>query len=211
MIKGLRKVSLFEVSESPSRGYWKQFLLLYPGVKCPPLNPHVCFLFYVLIKGLRRAWSFEVSESPSIGYWKQYLLFHPYEHSQNLHAAEGDTLPQGKLSPPPPASQTSCMLSFSCNGKGIENSLVIWSSESPSRGYWKQFLLSRLYEHSQNLPAVEWDTLPRHKVFPSPPSTPCMCSPQPRLQYHTQQPRAKGDKLAQTTVSHPTTELRGTL
>ena len=42
-------------------------------------------------------------------------------------------------------------------------------SESPSRGYWKQFLLSRPYEHSQYLPAVEGNTLPRSKV--SPPST----------------------------------------
>ena len=52
---------------------------LYPGVKCPPplrpLNPHVCFQFYVMIK----AWSFEVSECPSRGDWKQFLLSHPYE------------------------------------------------------------------------------------------------------------------------------------
>ena len=135
---------------------------LYPGANCsPPFIPHVCFLFYVhvLIKGLRRAWLFEVSESPSRGYWKQFLLSHPYEHSQNLHAAE--TLPRGKLFPPPatspPAtSQMSCMLSFWCYDKGIEKSLIIWSSKIPSRGCWKQFLLSRLYEHSQNLPAVEW-------------------------------------------------------
>ena len=59
------------------------------------------FFFYVLIKGLRRAWLFEVSESPSRGYWKQFLLSHPFEHSQNLHAAEGDILPRGKLPPPP--------------------------------------------------------------------------------------------------------------
>ena len=142
MIKGLRRAWSFEVSESPSRGRWKQFLLsrpyehriymqqrgtLYTGMKCPPhLNPHVCFHFYVMIKGLRRSWLFEVSESPSGGYWKQYLLSHPYEHSQNLHAAERDTLLQGKVPPPPPPTpQPSCMLSFLCCNKGIENSLVI--------------------------------------------------------------------------------------
>ena len=62
----------------------------------------------------------------------------------------GDTLPHGKVSPPPPPQKKkkpSCMLSFLCYDKGIEKSLVIWSSESPSRGYWKQFLLSRLCEH----------------------------------------------------------------
>ena len=41
----------------------------------PPLNPHVCYYFYVMIKGLRRAWSFEVSESPSGGDWKWEKLF----------------------------------------------------------------------------------------------------------------------------------------
>ena len=79
-----------------------------------------------MIKGLRKTWLFEVSESSSKGYWKQFLLFHPYkhdhylpvvekpgylnllkalqedtgnyEHSQILPAAEGDTLPRGKVS-----------------------------------------------------------------------------------------------------------------
>ena len=43
-------------------------------------------------------------------------------NSQNLPAAEGDTLPQ-VMCPPPP--QPSCMLSFLCSDRGIENSLVI--------------------------------------------------------------------------------------
>ena len=37
-------------------------------------------------------------------------------------------------------------------------------SESPSRGYWKQVLISRPYEHSQYLPVVEGDSLPQAKV-----------------------------------------------
>ena len=40
-------------------------------------------------------------------------------------------------------------------------------SESPSRRYWKQFLLSRLYEHSQYLSVVEGDILPQGKVSPT--------------------------------------------
>ena len=140
MINRLRRTWLFEVSESPSRGYWKQFLLsslylnsqilpaiegaLYPGVKSPPplLNSHVCFQFYVMIKGLRKAWLFEVSESPSRGYRKQFLISRSYEHSQKLPAAEGDTLPRGKVPPPP---QPSCMLSYLCYDKGLEKSLII--------------------------------------------------------------------------------------
>ena len=46
-----------------------------------------------------------------------------------------------------------------------------WSfevSECISRGYWKQFLISHPYEHSQNLPVVEGDTLPRGKSVPPP-------------------------------------------
>ena len=73
--------------------------LLRGKVSSPHLNPHVCLHFYVTIKGLRRVWLFEVSESPSRGYWKQFLLSRPYEHSQNLHAADGDTLPRGKVCP----------------------------------------------------------------------------------------------------------------
>ena len=50
-----------------------------------------------------------------------------------------------------------------------------WSfevSECPSRGYWKQFLVSCLYEHSQNLPVVEKDTVPGGKGSrPHPPPT----------------------------------------
>ena len=86
------------------RIYMQQRGTLYPGVNCPPLppplNPHVCFHFYVMIKGLRRAWLLKVSESPSRGYWKQFLLSCLYEHSQNLPAVEWDTLPRGKVSPP---------------------------------------------------------------------------------------------------------------
>ena len=52
-----------------------------------------------MIKGMRRAWLFEVSDGPPRGYWKQFLLSRPYEHSQNLLAAEGDPLPRGKVSP----------------------------------------------------------------------------------------------------------------
>ena len=61
--------------------------------------------------------------------------------------------PGGNCSLPPPAtsppatSQMSCMLSFWCYDKGIEKSLIIWSSKIPSRGCWKQFLLSHPYEH----------------------------------------------------------------
>ena len=50
--------------------------------------------------------------------------------------------------------------------KGMRRAWLFEVSESPSRGYWKQFLLSRLYEHSQYLPAVEEDYLPRGKVPP---------------------------------------------
>ena len=146
----MRRAWLFEVSESPSRGYWKHFLLSRPyeygqylpvvegdnlprGKVSPPhLNPHVYFHFYVMIKGMGRAWLFEVSDSPSKGYWKQFLLSRPYEHSQNLLAADGDPLPLGKVVPPTPPpgvkcppTQPSCMLSFLCNDKGNEKSLII--------------------------------------------------------------------------------------
>ena len=50
---------------------------------------------------MRRAWLFEVSESPSRAYWKQFFLSRPYEHSQYLPAVEGDSLPRGKVPPPP--------------------------------------------------------------------------------------------------------------
>ena len=122
----MRRSWLFEVSESPSRGYWKQVLSQSEftcsrgghtlSLKClspPPLNHHVCFHFDVMVKGMRRPWLFEVSESPSRGYWKQVLLSRPYEHSQYLPAVEGDNLPRGKVYPPHP----SCMLSFLCYDK----------------------------------------------------------------------------------------------
>ena len=84
----------------------------------PPLNPCVCFHFYVLIKGKRRAWLFDVSESSSRGYWKQFLLSRPYEHSQYLPVVGGwrggGTIYPGVVSPSP---QPSCMLSFLCYDK----------------------------------------------------------------------------------------------
>ena len=116
---------------------------------------------------LRRAWLFEISESLSRGYWKQFLLSRPYEHSQNLHAAEGDTLPRGKV--PPPLNPHVCF-HFYVMIKGLRRVWLFEVSESPSRGYRKQFLLSRLYEH------------PGGKV--SPHQLSCMFPP--RLQYPTQ-------------------------
>ena len=132
-----------------------------------------------MIKGLRIAWLFEVSESPSRGYWKQFLLSRSYGHSQNLPAAEGDTLPRVKC-PLPPHNNPHVCFHFYVMIKGLRRAWLFEVSESPSRGYWKQFLLSRSYEHSQNLPAVEGDTLPRGKV--SSPINSRMCPPQPRLQ-----------------------------
>ena len=54
--------------------------------------------------------------------------------------------------------------------KGMRRALLFEVSESPSRGYWKQFLLTRPYEHSQYLPMVKGDNLPRGKVSPRQPS-----------------------------------------
>ena len=134
---------------------------IYPMVKCPPLNPHVC--------NDKRDW-----EEP--GHFKflnalqegagNNLISHPYEHSQNLPVVEGDThivnsWGGGAICPivkcPPP--QPSCMLSFLCNDKRD------W--EEP--GHFKFLnalqegagnnLISHPYEHSQNLPVVEGDTL----------------------------------------------------
>ena len=100
-------------------------------------------------------------------FWKPFkrileiiLISRLCEHSQNLPAVGGDSLPRGKVSTCP--QQHSCTLSFVVMIKGIENSLVIWR-------YWKQFLLSHPYEHSQYLPVVQGDSLPRGKV---PPPTP---------------------------------------
>ena len=73
MIKGMRKAWLSEVSESPSRRYGKQFLrsrsyeqsqylpavegdnLSRGKVSPTPLNPHVCFHFYVTIKVIEKS------------------------------------------------------------------------------------------------------------------------------------------------------------
>ena len=150
--------------------------MVYPGVKYPPptpVNAHICFHFYVIIKGLRRAWLFEVSESPSRGYWKQFLLSRPYEHCQILPAAEGGTLPQGKVSPCP--LNPHVCFHFYVMIKGLRKTWLFEVSESPSRGYWKQFLLFRPYEHNQYLPVVEGDNLPQGKVSPHPQPS-CMLS-----------------------------------
>ena len=48
---------------------------------------------------MKITWLFEGSEKLSRGYWTQFLLSCLYEHSQNLLAADGNTLPQGKVSP----------------------------------------------------------------------------------------------------------------
>ena len=92
----------------------------------------------------------------------------PYEHSQNLPVVEKDTLPWGKGSRPHPPP--SCMLSFLCYDKGNKKSLVIWSFWKPFKKILETILMSRHYEHSQNLPEVEGDSLPWGKV--SPPSQP---------------------------------------
>ena len=126
----------------------------------------------------------------SFGYRKQFLLSGPSDHCQNLHAAEGDTLPWGKVSLFP--LHPHVCFHFYVMIKGLRRDWLFEVSESPSRGYWKQFFLSRLYEHSQNLHVVEGDTLPRGIV--SPPTTLMHVSPS-----------------TQATVSHPTTELRWTL
>ena len=103
MIKEMRRAWLFEFSESPSRGYWKQFLLsrLYEkSLPPPPTYPNVCFHFYVMIKVIEnlRAWLFEVSESLLRGYWKQFLLSHPYDHSVPLyHKVNSDSVQRDKI------------------------------------------------------------------------------------------------------------------
>ena len=136
---------------------------VYPGVNCPhpPNNPHVLFHLLLWYKGLRIAWLFEVSESHSRGYWKQVLLSRPYEHSPYL--------PQ----PPDPRHPhpTFCTLSFLCYDKGNEKSLVIWSFGKPFKKILETILMSHLYKHSHNLPAVEGDSLPWGKVSAPPPHT----------------------------------------
>ena len=91
------------------------------------------------------------------------------------------------------------MFSFLCCDKGNEKSRVVWSSESPSRGYWKQFFLSRPSEYSQYLPAVEGDTftqapMSHPTVQPRGHSGPGYSVPSNN--------RAKGDTLTQAPVSH---------
>ena len=125
-----------------------------------------------MIKGMRRAWLFLVSESPSAGYWKQFPLSRPYDHSQYLPAVEGDGLPRGKVPPPPPLRlNPHVCFHFYVMIKGMRTALLFEVYESPSRDYWKQFILSCPYEHSQYLPVVEGDSLTQGKV-PPPPSCP---------------------------------------
>ena len=88
---------------------------------------------------------------------------------RNWAKAVGDTLSQGKVSPP------SCHVCFHVYVmlKGLRRAWLFEVSESPSRGYWKQFLLSRPYGHRIDL-QQRGDTLPRGKVSPPQPS--CMLS-----------------------------------
>ena len=55
------------------------------------------------------------------------------------------------------------MLSFLCYDNGNEKSLVIWSFWKTFKKILETILISRLYEHSQNLPEVEGDSLPQGK------------------------------------------------
>ena len=121
---------------------------IYPGAKCPPpLNPHVCFHFYVMIKGIEKSlviWSFwmrfkrmpifllvggwgasrnfkwpgssQFKRLPIfllVGGWGAFRNFKWPGSSQSLRSLHknesihegwrgGDTLPQGRLSLPPP-------------------------------------------------------------------------------------------------------------
>ena len=64
---------------------------IYPGVKCPPPNHHVCFQFYVMIKGTDNF---------------SYLV--PMITVNGVGGGEGE----GQSTPP---HKPSCMLSFLCN------------------------------------------------------------------------------------------------
>ena len=79
---------------------------------------------------------------------------------------EKDTLPQGKVSP----HLYPCVCFHLCYDKGNKKSLVIWSFWKPFKKILEIILISRLYEHSQNLPEIEGDSLPKEKVSPSPPT-----------------------------------------
>ena len=119
----MRKAWSFEVSECPSRGCWKQFLLsrpyehsqwggggIYPGVKCPPTQPS-CILPFLCND--QRDW-----EEP--GHLKFLNALH--EDAGNsfsclvpmniVYRGRGGQSTPGKVSPPP---QPSCILSFLCN------------------------------------------------------------------------------------------------
>ena len=133
----MRRAWLFEVSESPSRGYWKQFLISrpyeksqnWPVVECPPLprgkvspSPPSCMLSFLCYdKGNEKSLVIWSVWKPFKRYWKQFHISHPYEQNQNLAVVERDTLPQGKVSPPPSplpsCINVSCMPAFLCYGK----------------------------------------------------------------------------------------------
>ena len=70
---------------------------IYPGVKCPPLNPHACFHFYVMIKGIEKSlviWSFWMP-------FKRILETISHILSLSQWGGGGDTLPRAKVTPHP--------------------------------------------------------------------------------------------------------------
>ena len=90
-----------------------------------------------------------------------------------INRGGGNNLPRGKV--PPPRLNSHVCFHFYVLIEGIVKSWSFEVSECPSRGYWKQFLISRPYEHSQ------WgvggcDNLPRGKVSTPPPQPSCMLS-----------------------------------
>ena len=95
-------------------------------------------------------------------------------HRQNLPVVDGDTLPQGKVSTPPSPSTLMYAFIFMFWYKRMRRAWLFEISESPSRGYWKQLLLSRPYEYHQYLLVVEGDNLPQGQVSPHPPQPLCM-------------------------------------
>ena len=104
---------------------------IYPRVKCPPLNPHVCFHFNVMIEGIEKSlviWSFQNALQEDTGNGFSYLI--PMNIVNEGGGGQGgNNLPQGKVPPPPTTTtpQSSYMLSFLCYDKG----LIIWSFWMP--------------------------------------------------------------------------------
>ena len=50
---------------------------IYPRVKCPPLNPHVCFHFNEMIEGIEKSlviWSFQNALQEDTGNGSSYLI-----------------------------------------------------------------------------------------------------------------------------------------